>query len=107
MTEGQRKAEVGLTFAGSVIHRVLKSLQQARTGAKIPFGRTPKVVGRTAAVAPYMFWVYALIAQWLFGAFWDAYNGYPNLGLFAAANALILFYALVVFVGIRESIEDF
>jgi hypothetical protein len=54
-----------------------------------------------------MFWVYALIAQWLFGAFWDAYNGYPNLGLFAAANALILFYALVVFVGIRESIEDF
>jgi hypothetical protein len=31
---------------------VLKSLQQARTGAKIPFGRTPKVVGRTAAVAP-------------------------------------------------------
>jgi cellulose synthase/poly-beta-1,6-N-acetylglucosamine synthase-like glycosyltransferase len=86
---------------------VLKSLQQARTGAKIPFGRTPKVVGRTAAVAPYMFWVYALIAQWLFGAFWDAYNGYPNLGLFAAANALILFYALVVFVGIRESIEDF
>jgi hypothetical protein len=86
---------------------VLKSLQQARTGAKIPFGRTPKVVGRTAAVAPYMFWVYALIAQWLFGAFWDAYNGYPNLGLFAAANSLILFYALVVFVGLRESIEDF
>jgi len=33
LTEGQRKAEVGLTFAGSVIHRVLKSLQQARTGA--------------------------------------------------------------------------
>jgi hypothetical protein len=41
---------------------VFKSLQQAITGRRIPFGRTPKVSGRTSAPARYVLAEYALLA---------------------------------------------
>src|SRR5256885_1060029 len=45
---------------------VLKSLEQALTGRKTPFGRTPKVSGRTAAPALYVLAEYGCSA----GGWW-------------------------------------
>lgn len=85
---------------------VLKSLQQAWTKAKIPFGRTPKVAGRTAAPALYVLAGYALLAQWLVAAGVDMAAGRWPHGLFALVNSAFLLYALLTFIGLRESRED-
>jgi len=85
---------------------VLKSLQQAITRQKIPFGRTPKVVGRTAAPALYLTIVYILLLHWSFGAGIDFLDGLYLHGVFALANALFLLYAIGAFVGFRNSRDD-
>lgn len=85
---------------------VLKSLQQGYTGKKIPFGRTPKVRGRTAAAPLYLIAGYALFAQWLFGAALNFHDGYYSHAIFASVNAAVLLYAIRTFIGYRESWED-
>lgn len=85
---------------------VLKSVQQGYTGKKIPFGRTPKVRGRTAAAPLYIIAGYALFAQWLFGAALNFHDGYAGHAVFATVNAAVLLYAIRTFVGYRESWED-
>ncbi|HKK56623.1 glycosyltransferase family 2 protein [Marinobacter sp.] len=85
---------------------VAKSIQQAWTKAKIPFGRTPKVTGRTAAAPLYVAAIYLILAQWLVAAGFDFAAGRWAHGIFAAANAAMLAYGLVVFIGLRESLED-
>ena len=85
---------------------VLKSLQQAATGRKIPFGRTPKVVGRTAmpawaAAAEWLLFLYALTA-----VVWEVNAGRWYHAAFAGSTAAAFGYALLAFVGVRESLED-
>ena len=85
---------------------VLKSLQQAKTGRKIPFGRTPKVIGRTAMPA------WASAAEWLLFLFavnavvWELNAGRWYHAVFAGSTAVAFGYALVTFMGVRESLED-
>lgn len=85
---------------------VAKSLQQAWSKAKIPFGRTPKVTGRTAAAPLYVAAIYLILAQWLLAAGFDFAAGRWAHGSFAAANATLLAYGLVAFIGLRESLQD-
>lgn len=85
---------------------VLKSVQQGITGKKIPFGRTPKVQGRTAAAPLYVIAGYALFAQWLLGAMFNFHEGYYAHAIFATLNASVLLYAIRTFIGYRESWED-
>src|SRR4030095_10622307 len=85
---------------------VLRSLQQACTGRRSTFGRTPKVVGRTAAPAGYVLAEAGLLGWWTFGALMELEAGHRLNGLFALANAAFLLYALVRFVGLREGCED-
>lgn len=85
---------------------VIKSVQQAILKTKLPFVRTPKVDGRTAAPAFYIVLVYLLVAHWLIGAGVDIFNDRWAHGLFAAGNAALLFYAVYHFIGLRESRED-
>jgi cellulose synthase/poly-beta-1,6-N-acetylglucosamine synthase-like glycosyltransferase len=85
---------------------VLKSIQQMWTRTKIPFGRTPKVRGRTAAGALYVAAVYVLLLQWLIAAGLDFYHGRIFHGSFAVVNAGFLAYAAVYLVGISECWED-
>ena len=85
---------------------VLKSLQQAITGRRTPFGRTPKVSGRTAVPARYVVAVYALLAFWLIGCAVDIAASRLVSALFVLANALMLAYAIKCFVGVRESRKD-
>ncbi len=85
---------------------VLRSVQQACTGRRSTFGRTPKVVGRTAAPAGYVLAEAGLLGWWTFGALMELEGGHRLTGLFALANAAFLLYALVRFVGVRETWED-
>ena len=85
---------------------VLKSVQQAVTRTKIPFGRTPKVLGRTAAPVLYVAAEYLLIAHWLVGAGFDFSSHRWTHGLFATVNALFLGYAIYRYMGLSASMED-
>ncbi len=84
----------------------LKSLQQAASKAKIPFARTPKVQDRTAAPALYVLAAY-LIALF---SFWTLANdvreqNWSN-GAFALVNGLLTTYAIVAYIGVRNSVVD-
>lgn len=85
---------------------VFKSLQQALTGKKIPFARTPKIKNRTVVGLPYVlaplfivgFSIVTLhrnieIANWV------------NAGL-AGFNALAASYAIVWYIGIKNVFVD-
>ena len=85
---------------------VLKSLKQALTGRKTPFGRTPKVVGRTAAPALYVLAEYGLLGWWLVGATTDVMHGHYAHLAFALTNAGFLAYAIYRYIGWRNSVED-
>lgn len=85
---------------------VLKSLQQAATGRKIPFARTPKIADRVAAPALFVLLPYAgvvvlglLVARAVAGGFW--------LGAgFAGVACLLMLVGSVTFVGVRGATQD-
>lgn len=84
----------------------LTSLQQAATKSKIPFARTPKVAGRTAAPATY---VLAAVLIALFS--WYSFAGAVLAGswsraAFAAFNGLLTTYGIVAFIGLRHAAVD-
>ncbi len=85
---------------------VLKSIQQGITGKQIPFGRTPKVAGRTAAAPLYILAAYMLFMQWVIGASFDLHEGHVAHAVFAALNATLLLYGIRAFVGYKEGYED-
>ena len=76
------------------------------TGAKIPFGRTPKVLNRTAEPALYIFAEYALGASLLYGIAIDISIRQWGLATFALVNFLVLMYSITRFIGLRASVED-
>ena len=110
---GYRHADVFRVYALNLmlipvnLGGVLKSLRQALTGRKTPFGRTPKVAGRTAAPADYVLAEYGLLGWWLVGATGDAMQGHYAHLAFALTNAGFLAYAIYHYIGWRNSVEDF
>ncbi|RZT66531.1 glycosyltransferase family 2 protein [Leucobacter luti] len=85
---------------------VLKSIQQGATGAKIPFARTPKVTGRTAAPAIYVTLPFVIVVFSVFTAVRDYSVGNWGNAAFAAFNAFMAAWAIVSYIGIRASITD-
>jgi cellulose synthase/poly-beta-1,6-N-acetylglucosamine synthase-like glycosyltransferase len=85
---------------------VARSLVQAITGRATPFLRTPKVHDRTTAPGLYVVLPYLLIFTLLFGGTFSIIGGYELTGLVAAANAILLLYAVGSFIGWRHSRED-
>lgn len=85
---------------------VFKSLQQAITGRRIPFARTPKVSGRITVPVQFVLAEYALLLSWLAGFGIDLHGGRWISASFCLANALLLAYAIGQFVGWRASWED-
>jgi cellulose synthase (UDP-forming) len=85
---------------------VLKSLQQAATGKQTPFGRTPKVTGRTAAPGIYIVAEYGLFAASL--AMVGAAIAHANWlsASFALTYVMFTGYAIVTFIGLPASAED-
>lgn len=85
---------------------VLKQMEQIILGRKVPFGRTPKVKGRTGAPA-----LYYLLELLLIGYFANRFmeelaeKDWPQT-IFSGVNLAMLLYALFVFIGIRPLIQD-
>jgi cellulose synthase/poly-beta-1,6-N-acetylglucosamine synthase-like glycosyltransferase len=85
---------------------VLKSIQQAFTGEKIPFARTPKVRNRTASpglyvVVPYLVVLYSLLTAWR-----DYHHhNWPNFA-FAVFNAVLATGAIRAYIGVTNSLID-
>src|SRR5579875_305271 len=85
---------------------VLATVVQAVTAAKVPFARTPKVRDRT--VAPPLF----VVAPWallLFAAATAAYawsKDRPVNFVYGVLNTVLTAYAVVAFVGVRNSLVD-
>jgi cellulose synthase/poly-beta-1,6-N-acetylglucosamine synthase-like glycosyltransferase len=85
---------------------VLKSIQQAITGRKIPFARTPKVKNRTAAPLIYVLAPYAIVAFSLFTLYRDYLAQNWGNAAFAAFNAVLATWAILSYIGIWNSIVD-
>ena len=85
---------------------VAKSLHQAVTGRNTPFGRTPKITGRTAAPRLYVAATIAILAYCAcFGAV-DLENSRWVHGGLMMVNAGLLWYAMCYMIGLREAAED-
>lgn len=85
---------------------VFKSMQQALTGEKIPFVRTPKVKDRTAAPALYVLIPYLMVAFSLFTFYRDILAQNWGNAAFAALNATLAIYAIYSYIGIKNSLVD-
>ena len=93
---------VMVNLAGTV-----SSIGQAVTGARATFARTPKIRKRT--VTPLLFVVspFALVALSAYTLVHDYAHHAMNSMLFAAINLVLAAYAIVAFIGVRNSIQDF
>jgi cellulose synthase/poly-beta-1,6-N-acetylglucosamine synthase-like glycosyltransferase len=85
---------------------VLKSLHQAWTGSKTPFGRTPKVRGRTGAPPMYISFALALPVYCAARGLLNLANRRILWAAFLLFNGAFLAYACLRFVGLREAMED-
>ena len=85
---------------------VLKSIQQAITGKKIPFARTPKVKNRTAAPLLYVVAPYAIVAFSLLTLYRDILAQNWGNAAFAAVNAVLATWAILSYIGVWNSIVD-
>lgn len=85
---------------------VLKSLQQALTGKKIPFARTPKVKNRTATPILYVV-VPALIVGFSLFTLWrdELAHNWGN-ALFAGFNAFVATWAILAYIGAFNMLVD-
>jgi hypothetical protein len=79
---------------------------QALTGAKGKFKRTPKVRDRTVPAFVYVVLPYVLVAfsAYTFKVAWE--GGLWANAAFAALNGVLAAYAIVAFVGLRDSLVD-
>ncbi len=85
---------------------VVQSIQQMITGRQIPFMRTPKVPGRTAApaaivLAEFSLWLYCISAT----VFSLLHASWLN-AIFPLAHSVMFWYAIRTFIGFRNSISD-
>ena len=92
---------LGVNLAGT-----LSSIVQGITASKAPFARTPKVRNRTV-VAPFLLIAPYLLIGLAGYTFYHAYvsNLRENM-LYAALNVVLACYAVVAFIGLRNSLVD-
>ncbi len=105
-TDALRVCAFNLMLLPVIAAGVLKQMEQIVTGKKIPFGRTPKVQGRTAAPALY----YLLELGWIgyFGhrVYEEVLKNHWTQAIFASVNCALLLYALVRFIGVGALLQD-
>lgn len=101
-----RVCSLNLMLFPVVTGGVLKQFQQMLTGKKIPFGRTPKVTGRTAAPAFYCLLEVALLIGFCAMTLHHITLLQWSQAAFSALNAGFLFYAVVYFMGMKETLQD-
>lgn len=85
---------------------VLKSIQQALSAKKIPFARTPKVKERTVSPMLYVISPLIIIGISLFTLWHNKVQHNWGNAAFSAFNAITAAWALVEFIGIKNTIID-
>jgi cellulose synthase (UDP-forming) len=85
---------------------VFGSIEQAITGKRAAFGRTPKVRGRTGVPAIYLVAECGILMLWVVGLLRDLREGRPIHALLVLANIAFLAYGIASFIGIRHAMED-
>jgi hypothetical protein len=85
---------------------VVMSIRQGLSGRKIPFGRTPKVEGRTGVPAAHLVAQLLLAGLWAFAALNDTLHERWATAAFAAGNIALLLYGIWAFIGPRAFAED-
>jgi len=85
---------------------VLRSLQQAFTGKKAAFGRTPKVQSRTPTAPVHVLLQWGLLAYLVAAFVIDIIGGRYSHASFALINAAVCCYGIAVYLGWKESYED-
>ncbi len=85
---------------------VVKSIQQAITGRRIPFARTPKVSNRTATPLLFAFSPFLIIGWSIFTVWRGIENQFWGNVAFAAFNTVTASYALLSLMGLRYAIID-
>lgn len=85
---------------------VLKSLQQALSGKKIPFARTPKVKNRTASPMLYVIAPLLIVGFSVFTLARDVDAQNWGNAAFAGFNALVASWAILSYIGIWNTIVD-
>lgn len=83
-----------------------KSIQQLITKQKIPFGRTPKIAGRTAASIGFIAVEFGITGYMLFALFFDLSTGRIEHAIFSGINMAFFLYACVRLIGLRAAYED-
>jgi len=84
----------------------LTSVQQAITGAKIPFRRTPKISGRTRTSGLDLMLQLVIVAMSAALGLYYASRTQWISGVFALGNAALLLYGLKLFIGFAELKQD-
>lgn len=85
---------------------VLKSIQQTLSGKKIPFVRTPKIKNRTVSPALYVITPLLIVGFSLFTLFRDLEAQNWVNAAFAGFNSVVALWAIVAYIGIRNTIAD-
>jgi cellulose synthase (UDP-forming) len=85
---------------------VLRSLQQAITGRKTPFGRTPKVATRTAAPSLYIWAITCLLFLAIISTLIGLADGQWVRFLFSLVNTIAFSFVILNFIGPRKWVED-
>lgn len=85
---------------------VLKSLQQALSGKKIPFARTPKVKNRTVSPLLYVLVPLFIVGFSLFTLWRDELARNWGNAVFAGFNAFVAAWAILAYIGIWQIIAD-
>jgi cellulose synthase/poly-beta-1,6-N-acetylglucosamine synthase-like glycosyltransferase len=105
-TDALRVCAFNLMLLPVIAAGVLKQMQQIFTGRKIPFGRTPKVKGRTGAPAIYYILEIALIVHFYNRVVEEIGEQHWGQAVFAGVNFAFLLYALIYFIGLRPLLQD-
>ena len=85
---------------------VLKSLQQALSGKKIPFARTPKVKNRTVSPMLYVIAPLLIVGFSLFTLWRDELAHNWGNAAFAGFNALVASWAILAYIGLGNTFVD-
>lgn len=85
---------------------VFKSIEQALTGKKIPFARTPKVKNRTAASLLYVVFPVGIVIFSLYILRLNISEQNWGNALFAGFNALAATWAIIAYIGIGNLLSD-
>ncbi len=111
-TMGYRRSDVFRIYGFNLILMpvnlagVVKSLQQALTGKKIPFARTPKVKNRTSTPIAYILAPILIIAFSGLTFVRDFSEGNWANAAFAAFNAALTAVATVSYIGVGNMVVD-